>query len=178
MSQFFLNAQGTPPGTPGIAFETGNTGGPVGPDAGNNLNVLGDSGSNLTVTGNAGTNTLTISSTNVLNGTGTTVGVTTADIITFALGATPSTYKFRFELVAFDSVTPLGAGYQINATLRTTGAAGTVIEIPDGDGDEEGILSTDDWEVLASGNNAVLRVTGVVGLTINWKAQGYYISVS
>ncbi len=177
MSQFFKDGGGSP-GVPSIESLTGNNAVPVFSDPSFNINIVGDPNSNLTVTGVAITNTLTISSNNVLNGTGTTVGATTADIITFALGATPSTYKFRFELVAFDSATPLGAGYQINATLRTTGAAGTVIEIPDGDGDEEGILSTDDWEVLASGNNAVLRVTGVVGLTINWKAQGYYISVS
>ncbi len=39
---------------------TGNTGGPVGPDGGGNIDVVGD-GSTVDVSGNAGTNTLTIS---------------------------------------------------------------------------------------------------------------------
>lgn len=178
MSQFFIHSTGTPPGTPGIAFETGNTGGAVGPDGANNLNVLGDSGSNLTVTGNPGTNTLTISSTNVLNGTGTTVGAATADLITFPLGATPSAWKFRFELIAYEAGTPAAAGYQINASFRTTGAAATVISVPDADEDEDIVLIPSDWSVIASANNMIVRVTGTAGLTINWKVQGYYISVS
>lgn len=178
MSQFFINGGSTPPGTPGIAFETGNTGGAVGPDGANNLNVLGDSGSNLTVTGNPGTNTLTISSTNVLNGTGTTIGATTADLVIFSLGATPSAWKFRFELVVFNAATPAAAGYQINATFRTSGAAATVIEVPDGDEDEDVVLVPSDWNVIASANNMVFRVTGTAGLTLNWRVQGYYISVS
>lgn len=42
-----------------IDFLTGNTGGPVGPDAGHNINVLGSGV--VAVTGNPGTHTLTIS---------------------------------------------------------------------------------------------------------------------
>lgn len=50
------------PFPPGSVVETleGNTGGPVGPDGTNNINVVGD-GVGITVAGNAGTNTLTIS---------------------------------------------------------------------------------------------------------------------
>lgn len=179
MSYFNIPSNGIgPPVTQGIVTVTGNTGGAVPGDGSDNLNLLGDSNSALTVTGSIGTNTLTISSTNVLNGSGTTVGATTADIITFALGASAKTYKFRFELVSFESATPLGAGYQINGTVRTTGAAATVVSVPDGDDDEEGALAAADWNVIASGNSAVLRVTGVAGLTINWVAQGYYITAS
>lgn len=47
---------------PGAVVETltGNTGGPVGPDGSDNINVVGD-GTTVTVVGNPGTNTLTIS---------------------------------------------------------------------------------------------------------------------
>ena len=46
---------------PGLVVETitGNTGGPVGPDGLDNINIVGD-GLTVTVTGNPGTNTLTI----------------------------------------------------------------------------------------------------------------------
>ncbi len=177
MSYFHIHEAGTP-GVPDIEFIAGNTGGGVPGDAAFTVNILGDSGSNLTVTGTPLTSTLVISSTNVLNGTGTTVGAVTADVITFALGATPKTYKFRFEMASFNSSTPLGAGYRIDATVRTTGAAATVVGIPDGDDDEEAALSAADWDVIASANNAILRVTGVAGLSINWVAQGYYITAS
>lgn len=178
MSYFQIHEAGTP-GVPDIEFIAGNTGGAVPGDAAFTVNILGDSGSNLTVTGTPLTSTLVISSTNVLNGTGTTVGNTTADLITFSLGGTPKCYKFRFEVAGFNSSTPAGCGYQINATVRTTGAAATVISIPDGDTDEDAAIEVDsDWTVVASGNNAILRVTGTTGLTINWVAQGYYISAS
>lgn len=41
---------------------TGNSGGAVGPNGANNINVVGDTGVGITVTGNPGTNTLTITS--------------------------------------------------------------------------------------------------------------------
>jgi hypothetical protein len=47
---------------PGLVVETitGNTGGPVGPDGLDNINIVGD-GTTVTITGNPGTNTLTVS---------------------------------------------------------------------------------------------------------------------
>lgn len=113
--------------------------------------------------------------TNRLQGQGSTVGAVTADIITFALGATPGTFKFHFEISGFNALTPAGLGYSIEASVRTTGVAATVVSIPDGDEDEEAALSLADWAVIASGNNAILRVTGVAGLTINWGSVGYYV---
>lgn len=49
---------------PNVEFLTGNIGGPVGPDALFNINVVGAGG--ITVTGNPGTNTLTITGTGIL----------------------------------------------------------------------------------------------------------------
>jgi len=47
---------------PGLVVETitGNTGGPVGPDGADNINIVGD-GTTITIAGNSGTNTLTVS---------------------------------------------------------------------------------------------------------------------
>ncbi len=59
MSQAGRFNDGTPtPGT--ILTLTGNSGGPVGPDGGGNIDVVGD-GTTVDVVGNPGTNTLTIS---------------------------------------------------------------------------------------------------------------------
>lgn len=59
MSQTGQYALGPSGGVP-VEFLTGNTGGPVGPDAGNNINVVGDT-TTVNVAGNPGTHTLTIS---------------------------------------------------------------------------------------------------------------------
>src|SRR6185436_14016907 len=53
---------------------TGNTGGPVGPDGANNINVVGD-GTTITIAGNPGTFTLTAS----VVGTGVLSSLTTDD---------------------------------------------------------------------------------------------------
>ncbi len=57
-----LDITDTGGGGTGILTVTGNTGGAVGPDGSNNINILG--GGAITVTGNSLTNTLTISSSN------------------------------------------------------------------------------------------------------------------
>jgi len=147
----------------------------------NNLNIFGnDTTANntngITTTGSG--STVTVLLTNRLQGTGTTGGAIAVDVITFPLGATPGTYKFHFEMAAFDSSTPSGLGYSIEASARTTGAAATVISTPDADEDEDVALALADWFVVASGNNIILRGLGVAGLTMNWSAVGYYVFVS
>lgn len=116
--------------------------------------------------------------TNRLGGSQTTIGAVTADVITFSLGATPGCYKFHFEVTAFEDTTPAGLGYSIEASARTDGAAATIISTPDADEDEDVALNTADWDVIASGNNVILRVTGVAALDVNWKSIGYYIFIS
>lgn len=152
--------------------------------AANILNVLGNdttanNANGLQTDGSSGSNTLTVQLTNRLQGTTSTVGLTNSDIITFSLGATPAAFKFHFEVTAFESTTPAGLGYSIEASARTTGAAATIISTPDADEDEDVVLENEaDWSVVASGNNVILRVTGVTGFTLNWSAVGYYIMVS
>ena len=47
-------------GNPTVETVTGNTGGPVGPDASHNLNLLGNNSSGINIVGNPATNTLTV----------------------------------------------------------------------------------------------------------------------
>ena len=63
MSQIYKPLSATPPPPGFLETLTGNSGGPVGPDASDNINVIGD-GTTINVTGNPGTNTLTISAIN------------------------------------------------------------------------------------------------------------------
>lgn len=153
---------------------TGDTGGAVGPDGAFNINLLGGAG--IEVTGSPGTNTLTITEDGALEGTGSTVGATTDDVLTVALGATPGTYTLEARVAAFDSSTPSGASFWAIGSFRTDGASATEIETESENEFMEAALMLAEVDWVASGNNAILRVTGVAGLTVSWKAEGEYVT--
>ena len=144
----------------------------------NNLNVLGadtsDNNNNGISTEGSG-DTVTVLLTNRLQGTGSTVGAVDTDIVTFALGATPGTYTFDITVAGFESTTPAGCGYQLFGTIRTDGATATLVGTPDRIANEEAALITCQSALLASGNNAVIRVTGTAGLTVNFGTVATYI---
>lgn len=154
---------------PDIETLTGDIGGVVGPDATFNVNILG--GADVTTTGNPGTNTITIDIAGGSTGTGQTIGAVTDDVITFALGAAAGTYEISARIAAFEATTPAGAGYRINAAVRTTGAAGVLIGVNAIDTFEEAALVACDVAILVVGNDAIVRVTGAAGLTIDWSAE-------
>lgn len=149
-------------------------------------NILNEIGGDTTVNndngiqtdGSSGSNTLTIQLTNRLQGTGTTVGAVTADLVTFALGATPATYVIEANFAAFEPTTPAGAGYSLFGTVRTTGAAASLVGTPDKINNENTALIPSTADIVASGNNAILRVTGTAGLTVDWSTVGYYVKVT
>lgn len=123
-------------------------------------------------------NTVTTQLTNRLGGSGTTVGATTADLVTFALGATPAVFFFSFETAVFNAATPAGAGYATYTTVITDGATATLIDDTDSIVHESPALITTIAEIVVSGNNAIFRVTGVAGLTINWVTVGSYVEAT
>lgn len=103
-------------------------------------------------------------------GTATTIGAVTANVITVPLGAVAGTFQFEARVKGFESTTPAGAGYNVYGTFITDGATATLV----GDQpifNESAALVAADAYFVASGNNAVLQVLGVVGLTINWSAE-------
>lgn len=149
-------------------------------------NILDVFGSDTTVNnvngiqtdGSSGSNILTIQLTNRLQGTGSTVGATTADLVTFSLGATPATYVLEANFAAFESATPSGAGYSLFGTVRTTGIVASLVGTPDKINNENAALLACTADIVVSGNNAILRVTGTAGLTVNWAVVGYYVMVT
>ena len=169
-----MTSGGSGPGV--LTFLEGNSGGPVAPNGANIIFVVGGPG--LTVVGNPGTSTLTINEDGVLEGSATTVGAVTANIITLALGATPGTYILEARIAAFNSSTPAGGGVWALGTFITDGATATLIASDATDTFFSAALATAAVDWIASGNNAVLRVTGVALLTINWRATAEYEAVT
>lgn len=155
---------------------TGDTGGAVGPDGAFNINILGGAG--ITVNGNPGTNTLTIVEDEVVEGTGQTIGAVTDDILTIALGGTAGTYTLEARVSAFEASNPAYGGMWALGVVGTDGAAASLVNT-----DTENQSTTApiaavmvDWVVSA--NNAILRATGVAGLTVEWAATAEYVVAS
>lgn len=161
---------GSGPGV--LTFLEGDSGGPVAPNGSNIIFVLGGSG--LTTVGNPGSSTITINEDGALEGSATTVGAVTANIITLALGATPATYILEARVAAFESSNPAGGGVWALGTFITNGITSTLIASDSSDTFFSAPLATAAVDWIASGNNAILRVTGVALLTINWTANGEY----
>lgn len=111
------------------------------------------------------------------SGSGTTGGAVTLDLITFPMGALATVRTFDIMIVGFNTTTPSGVGYEIFGTVRTTGAAAILVGTPDKVLNEEAASITADANLVVSGNNAVVRVTGAAGQTINWRAIFKSISV-
>lgn len=153
---------------------TGNTGGAVGPDGSNNINVVGTG--IVSVAGNPGTNTLTIS----------VAGSGTATIVTN--DATPT---------AFISVNvPAGKTVMITAVIAATGDVGTasfggtitltVLRPTGGDVAIVGFPvinsnTTSSANIAATIDvvleDAVIQVVGVAAQTWNWSATYQYFLV-
>lgn len=174
MSQIQMAVSGGAPAVPTtFQADSGNA-----TPAANILNILGDdttaNNQNGISTSGAG-DTVTILLTNRLEGSGSTVGAVTDDLITFALGATPGTFTIEVNVAGFESTTPAGCGYSIFGTVRTDGAAATLVGTPDKIVNEEAALTGCDCTIVVSGNNAIVRATGTAGLTVSWEAVGYYV---
>lgn len=142
-------------------FPIGDTGGvPI-------LGTITSLDGSIQVTLGPGTIDLSASS---ASGTATTVGATTADLITVPLSATPGTYQFEARAKAYEATGPSGAGYNIYATFTTNGTTATLVGDQPIFNDDPALADSDAYFV-ASGNNAVLQVLGVTGLTIAWSGE-------
>lgn len=168
MSQVY----GTPSSSPSSAITFVTDSGNAVPAA-NILNVLGDE--NITTSGSG--NTITISPTDTASGTGQTIGAVTADIITFPLGASAGTYQVEGSIAAYEGGTPAGGGIRAFVAVRTSGAAGTICDSSDPIKNLETALNAATAEFVVSGNNLILRVTGVTALTIKWAGRLFYTFV-
>jgi hypothetical protein len=103
-------------------------------------------------------------------GTATTVGATTANILTIPLSTAPGTYQFEARAKGFEATTPAGCGYNVYATFTTDGTTATLVGNQDVFNENTALQDANAY-FIASGNNAVLQVLGVTALTINWTAE-------
>lgn len=143
-------------GGPVVETLTGNSGGPVGPDAAFNIDILGNTSTGITVVGNAGTNTLTIiasaatttqfgtielaTNAETIAGTDTTKAIT-ADDLKAKLG-TQTPHSLALFQGTSSAMTPLGVATDGQIPIGSTGVdpvlatltAGLGISITNGPG--------------------------------------------
>ena len=186
MSEFHINGSLIPP-PPQVPTEFITQDGTAIPAA-NILNVVGNARPDLTeipdnnngiktYANPNGGNTLSIFLTNRRVDAASITGAGTVDLFTQDLGGAARVYNFQLYVAAFNASTPAGAAYTIFGSVRTTGAAATLIVTQDIISDEEPALLGADFQLVAVGNTLIARATGVVGLTINFKALATYVFV-
>jgi len=180
----------------GLDTLTGNTGGAVGVDASNNINIIG--AGDLTVTGNPGTNTLTISQSgvvatsyvensgtaipaggilNVLGGTGistvgsgntVTINATGAVPLTFTENAGSATPALNnLNILGTGGVTTSGAGSTV--TITTTGSVATLYTENSGTATPSGgnLNIVGGTGITTSGAGSTVTITAT-GVSITW----------
>jgi len=159
---------------PDIETLTGDSGGPVGPNAGN-INVFGvDSATNIdngiTTVGTPGSSLLEVTLTNRTTGTVTTSDATLTTIQTFALGATPGVFYVYGNVQCFSSGSSVGGAFSFSGGYRTDGA--TVIELGTEFHDDfkDVSLNTADIFLDVSGSDVLLQVQGVAATTLDWNS--------
>ena len=155
---------------------TGNSGGPISPDASNNINIVGSSG--ITVTGTPLTSTLTITHDNYLEGTGQTISAPSViNLIVFPLGAVAGVYQFSIDIAGYDLTNPAGIGVHEIVTVRTTGIAASIVDTVDTILNSEAPIVPALTYSRVAGNNFIVSAYGSPLQTINWRAVATYVKV-
>lgn len=177
MSQIYKSgASGPVPPTVATSYVT-DVNSPAIPAA-NVLNVLGNdttvnNANGVRTDGSSGSNTLTVQLTNRLQGSATTVGAASGDIITF-IPTVVGTYSLEYRTAAYNTTSLLGAGYSFFGAIRYDGVNSNICDAFDEINNEEGGMAAVDLSVVVSGASIILRATGYAAQTINWSSVGLY----
>jgi hypothetical protein len=176
MSQIYRSSTAGPP-PPDVPDQFTADDATVAVPAANNLNVFGGSSNSDNQEGirtTASGDTLVVELTNRMQGTGSTSGAVTNDLFTVALGPIPGVFTFEGKVAGFDSANNDGVGYNVFGTVKTNGASASIIGTQDKITNEDIALIDADVNLVVSGNNIILRVTGVTGKNINWDSLFNY----
>lgn len=129
------------------------------------------------VVGTGVSNELDIVLTNRYQQTTTTSdGAGQTQTVTILSALSAGTYTLDMSIAAFDSVTPAGNGYTIVGSVRSTGAAATLIPNQQKDSFEEAVGANAVMGI--SGNTVTVTLTGIAGKSYNWNITGTYTLAS
>lgn len=156
--------------------------------SGSNLNIIGGESiintmHGIRTDGSSGSNTVTIQLTNRLSGSVTTTNATPAAVITFPmtagnLGSSTGVCTFDIQIAGYNLTDKQGVGYFISGSILTFGGSTSIIGIPDKVVNEGTGQTAADANLIASGNNAIIQVTGIAAKTIDWRSVATYVFVN
>lgn len=132
---------------------------------------------NITITNGSGT--IDVSQSNFYSASFTTVGAAFADL-SISMGAVAGTKTFITNISGFESTTPASAGYQLIGTGRTDGATAVLVgaTFTVAFGQTDAALAASAVSMSELGNDIIISVLGVAGLTINWMFEGTVVGVT
>lgn len=143
----------------------------------NILNVLGGSGIETYADPSGGDN-LYIKIQNSVVDQGQTINVQTIDLSTIDCSVA-GTYFFTTQLSAYSTDGTQALGGVLYTTATSDGAALTILDDTDSIAHRSAGLSgmgnTVDYEIVASGTDALLQVTGEDTFTLNWGSVTIYV---
>jgi len=179
MSQIYKNASSGPPPPGSVTDLQGDDGITVGPNGAGIIFTLSDPlAPGLSTRGNAGTFTEYWGLEQPTTcGTGTTIDVGTADLVTLALGASAATYTLTAN-IAGKAATQSGIGGTLFGVVRTDGVTATLISVQSPITESDLVLVAASFTFVVSGGNVILRATGALGTIINWNGCVTYVPVT
>lgn len=143
----------------------------------NNPSIDGSGSGNLILLDNTFTNNqqlgvgiITPNVTHIVRGTGQTVDVGTADLLTYSLRNVAAVYSFE-ALVSGISLVGSAAGFQLTGVIKTNGAAATIVGTIDQIGNADLAIAGANVTGIVSANNLIIRATGSLGSVINWNVN-------
>jgi hypothetical protein len=105
------------------------------------------------------------------DGVGTTVGATTANLVTIALPVPAGTWNISATVTGYEPTGPNAIGFSLFGTFITNGSGVATLIDTSEQFNQSAPLAAAEAYFLASGNNAILQVLGVALLTISWICQ-------
>lgn len=107
-----------------------------------------------------------------VTGTGQTIGAVTSDLITFAVPVS-SNVNFKLRVQMYQSTTPAGGCFELNGSFTRAAGAPVADAATLAIGNVlNAVLATASVAFVISGNNVIVRATGIALLTIEWMAEG------
>lgn len=108
--------------------------------------------------------------THLVRGSGQTVDVGTADLLTYSLRNVAAVYSFE-ALVSGMSLVGSAAGFQLTGVVKTNGATATIVGTIDQIGNADLAIAGANVTGVVTANNFIIRATGSLGSVINWNVN-------